>query len=115
VAIPLSVWEDTWAEPSERFEGWVRECAMYSLREYCRPERSNRISPEEAVWTYRKALRTVVDNERKARSPRMRLQRRHVFSLSSASCNASAPTAARSCCMHGTGGHKAPAEVPQAP
>lgn len=67
VAIPLSVWEDTWAEPSDRFEGWVRECAMYSLREYCRPERSNRISPEEAVWTYRKALRTVVDNERKAR------------------------------------------------
>lgn len=38
---------------------------MYSLREYCRPERANRISPEEAVWTYRKALRVVVDNERK--------------------------------------------------
>ena len=38
---------------------------MYSLREYCRPERASRISPEEGVWTYRKALRVVVDNERK--------------------------------------------------
>lgn len=65
VAIPLSIWEDTWTEPSQRFEEWVRECSMYSLREYCRPDRASRISPEQAVWTYRKALRVVVDNERK--------------------------------------------------
>ncbi|CAL8462433.1 g1966 [Coccomyxa elongata] len=71
-AIPLSIWEETWAEPTQRFEDWVRECAMYSLREYCRPERASRISPEEAVWTYRKALRVVVDNERKAFAERQR-------------------------------------------
>ncbi len=69
VAIPLSVWEDNWTEPSARFEEWVRECAMYSLREYCRPDRASRISPEEAIWTYRKALRVVIDNERKVFIP----------------------------------------------
>lgn len=62
-SISRSVWEDTWDEPSQQFEEWVNECALQSLEKYCGP--SGRISPDEALRVFRKAVRVVIDNERK--------------------------------------------------
>jgi hypothetical protein len=65
--IASSVWQDTWVEPSQQFEEWVKECALQSLTDHCNSDSLNGLTPEEAVRIYRKALRVVVDNEQKVR------------------------------------------------
>lgn len=60
-------WEDTWEEPTPRFEAWVQDCVLHTLARCCRPGSGAlpQLRREEAVWAFRKAVRVVIDNERK--------------------------------------------------
>lgn len=58
-------WEDTWDSPGLRFEEWLRDCVMRAVRGYCQAGKTGSLGREESVQVYRKAVKVVLDNERK--------------------------------------------------
>ncbi|CAK0751346.1 hypothetical protein CVIRNUC_002061 [Coccomyxa viridis] len=71
VAIAAS-WEDSWDDPGEPFEEWLRDCVMRAVRGYCQAGKPNSLRREESVQVYRKAVNVVLENERKAYKERQR-------------------------------------------
>ena len=61
-------WEDSWDDPGEPFEEWLRDCVMRAVRGYCQAGKPNSLRREESVQVYRKAVNVVLENERKASS-----------------------------------------------
>ena len=71
IALPAAValvanWEDSWDDPGRPFEEWLRDCVMRAVRGYCQQGKPNSLRREESVQVYRKAVKVVLDNERKA-------------------------------------------------
>ena len=61
-------WEDSWDDPGEPFEEWLRDCGMRAVRGYCQAGKPNSLRREESVQVYRKAVNVVLENERKVSS-----------------------------------------------